>query len=159
MVAQAVGEIQISKENTGTDVITPLLTNDSSRLGYVAPASRTNPQEHDTHLKFLEGGFAIDEKEIIHISFKPGAAVVVESEESKAFFEVTIVDKLTGKERTSALTFDNMTGFTFTGAVDITCRANERNAIASFEVPSNQQYILGKKDGQGRVYVYLGDNS
>ena len=156
--AQANGEIQIGKLNSGTGVFTPMITNDSSRLGYVAPASRTNPQEQDTPVAFLEGGVAVDEKEIIQIKYKPGAQVVVESEESKFFMEVTIVDKLTKQERTSALTFDNMTGFTAAGTVDITARAGVLNDIATFEVPSNQQYILGKRDGNGKLYNYLGDN-
>ena len=86
------------------------------------------------------------------------AELIIESEESKFFLEVTIKDKLTGAERTSAITFDSMTGFTSAGTVDIACRAGVLNTIATFEVPSNQQYILGRKDGQAKVYAYLGDN-
>jgi hypothetical protein len=159
--AQEHGTIEIRKKNTGSGRILPLKTQRTEILGYVAPASRTNPQEQDERLMFLEGGVAVDEKELIQVVFIADAADTIESEESKFHMDVTIVDKNSGAERSSALTFENMseTAFTVAGTVDIAHTAGQEVIVAEFLVPSGQQYILGKKDGRGKIYAYLGDDT
>jgi hypothetical protein len=157
--AQEHGLIEIRKKNTGSGATLPLKTQRSEILGYVAPASRTNPQEQDEKISFLEGSKAIDEKERLEVWFIADGADTIESEESKFHLDITIVDKNTGAERSSALTFENMTGFTSGGTVDKVHTAGQELLVAYVEVPSGQQYILGKKDGQGKVYCYLGDDT
>ena len=153
------GIIKIQKRNPSTDSITVLKKQRSEILGYVAPASRTNPQEQDERLMFLEGSKAVDEKELLEVVFKADAADTIESEDSKLHIDVTIVDKNTGRELASALTFEDMTGFTVAGTADIACRASEDTRVAYYEVPNGQQVILGRKDGRGKIYCYIGDDT
>lgn len=157
--AQEHGEVLIRKYNTGSDKRESLKTQRTEILGYVAPSSRNNPQEQDEPLNFLEGGKAIDEKELVEVWFKADATDVIESEESKFHCDITIIDKQTGNERTSALSFENMTGFTAGGTVDTTANASTEVLVAKFEVPTGQQYVLGRKDGRGKIYAYLGDDT
>lgn len=157
--AQILGNWKIGKFNQATEVFKPLITADAKKLGYKAPASRDNPQEQDQPVLFLEGGVAIDEKEILQIKYQPNAAAVAESEESEFSLDVTIVDKKTGTERTDTITFNNkLVGFTSAGAVDLTLPASQDTVIATYEIPTDQQVVLGRKDGRGKLYAYLGDN-
>lgn len=153
------GVIRLRKFNQATKATKTLKEQRSEILGYVAPASRTNPQEQDEKLLFLEGGLAVDEKELLEIVFIPDLADTIESEESKLHIDITIVDKKTGIETPSALTFDSMTGFTSSGTVDIALRALEEARIAYYEVPNGQQIVLGRRDGRGKIYTYLGDDT
>lgn len=157
--AQEHGLIQVTKFNQGSKIRTPLKEQRTEILGYVAPASRTNPQEQDEPLQFLEGGLAIDEKELLEVWFIGDALDIIESEESKLFMDVTIKDKKTGRELPTAITFQNMTGFTSGGTVDWTCPADSPVRVAYYEVPNGQQIILGRKDGNGKMYAYLGDDT
>jgi hypothetical protein len=157
--AQEHGMIRITKFNQATKVRTPLKEQRSEILGYVAPASRTNPQEQDERVAFLEGGYAIDEKELVEVQFVADAADTIESEESKLHIDVTIVDKKTKRELPSSLNFENMTGFKAGGTVDIACREAEDTRVAYYEVPAGQQIVLGRKDGRGKIYCYLGDDT
>lgn len=155
--AQEHGFIQIQKYNQGSKQRLPLKEQRTEILGYVVPASRNNPQEQDETLQFLEGGLAIDEKERLEVWFTADASDVIESEESKLHLDVTIVDKKTGRELPSALTFASLTGFT--GTTDITTPENAPVLVAYYEVPTGQQIVLGRKDGRGKIYAYLGDDT
>lgn len=157
--AQEHGLIQIQKFNQGSKVRLPLKEQRSEKLGYVVPASHTNPQEQDEPLNFLEGGLAVDEKELLEVWFTADSTDIVESEESKFSSDITIVDKKSKRELPSALTFDSMTGFTAAGTVDTTCTAGYPVRLSYYEVPVSQQIVLGRKDGKGKVYVYLGDDT
>ena len=157
--AQEHGMIQITKFNQGDKSRLLLKEQRTEILGYVAPASRTNPQEQDERLQFLEGSLAVDEKELLEIQFIADSDDTIESEESKLHIDCTIVDKTTGKETPTALNFENITGFKSGDTVDIACRSGEATRIAYYEVPSNQQIVLGRKDGRGKFYCYLGDDT
>lgn len=157
--AQEHGLVQIQKFNQGSKVRMPLKEQRTEILGYVAPASRTNPQEQDEKLLFLEGGAAVDEKELLEVWFTADATDIIESEESKLFMDITIRDKKSGRELPSAITFDSMTGFTVAGTVDTTCTAAYPVRVAYLEVSVGQQIALGRKDGKGKLYVYLGDDT
>jgi hypothetical protein len=157
--AQEHGFLQIQKYNQGSKQRIPLKEQRTEILGYVAPASRTNPQEQDETLQFLEGGLAVDEKELLEVWFTGDSVDIIESEESKLHIDVTIVDKKTGRELPSALTFENFTGFTSAGTVDITCPASSPVRVAYYEVPTGQQLVLGRKDGRGKIYAYIGDDT
>ena len=157
--AQEKGTIQITKFNPGTKIRIPLKEQRTEILGYVAPGSRTNPQEQDEKLLFLEGGLAVDSQELLEVWFIADSADTIESEESEFFIDVTIKDKNSARELPSALTFGNMTGFTSAGTVDIPHTAGQQVRVAYYEVPNNQQLILGRKDGRGKVYCYLGDDT
>ncbi len=157
--AQEHGEVQIVKFNQGSKIRTPLKIQRTEILGYVAPSSRTNPQEQDEPLQFLEGGLAVDEKELLEVWFIADSADIIESEESKLHMDVTIVDKKTGREMPTAITFENMTGFKSGDTVDISLTASEPRRVAYYEVPSGQQIILGRKDGRGKIYAYFGDDT
>lgn len=153
------GTVQLQKYNQGSKQRIPLKEQRTEILGYVAPASRTNPQEQDERISFMEGGLAVDEKELLEVWVTTDGTDIIESEESKLHLDITIVDKKTGRELPSALTFENITGFTVAGAVDVTCTAGSPVRVAYYEVPTGQQIVLGKKDGNGKVYCYLGDDS
>lgn len=157
--AQEAGEIQLIKFNPTTKQRTPLKVQRSEILGYVAPASRTNPQEQDEKIQFLEGSLAVDENEWLEVWVEADAADIIESEESKLHLDVTLVDKKTGQELPSAFSFENMTGFTAAGTVDITLVAGEPRRIAKVQASSGQQIVLGRKDGRGKFYCYLGDDT
>jgi len=157
--AQEHGLIQVTKFNQGSKIRTTLKDQRSEILGYVAPASRTNPQEQDEKLLFMEGGLAVDEKELIEIFFIADSADVIESEESKLHMDVTLIDKRTKRELPSALTFNDMTGFTSAGTVDITCAAGSPTRVCYYEVPAGMQIVLGRRDGRGKMYCYLGDDT
>ena len=157
--AQESGILQIMKFNQGSKIRTPLKEQRTEILGYVAPASRTNPQEQDEKLLFLEGGMAIDEKELLEVWFIPDAADSIESEESTLHMDITIFDKTSGRELPSALTFDSMIGFKVADTVDIVHTAGQQVRVAYYEVPNGQQIALGRKDGRGKIYTYLGDDT
>jgi hypothetical protein len=157
--AQEHGMIQIVKFNQASKQRTPLKEQRTEILGYVAPSSRTNPREQDEVLNFLEGGLAVDEKELLEIWFIPDASDIVESEESKAHLDITIRDKKSGRELPSSMNFEIMTGFTVAGTVDLNVYAGAPVRVAYYEVPNGQQIILGRKDGNGKAYVYLGDDT
>jgi len=153
------GIIQVTKFNQGSKIRTPLKEQRTEILGYVAPASRTNPQEQDEKIGYVEGGLAIDEKELLEVWFISDAADIVESEESKLHLDMTIIDKKSGRRLPSALTFDSMAGFTVAGADDITCPAGSPVRLAYYEVPNGQQIALGREDGRGKMYTYIGDDT
>lgn len=157
--AQEHGEVIVYRYNQGSKVRTPLKIQRSEILGYVAPASRTNPQEQDEPINFQEGGQSANEKDLIEVWFKSDAADTIESEESKFHVDVTIFDKVSKREIPSSLNFENMTGFTSAGTVDIALSAGEERRVASYEVPSNQMIALGRKDGRGKMYCYFGDDT
>lgn len=157
--AQEHGEVSLQKFNQGSRVRTPLKVQRTEILGYKTAANRTNPQEEDEKLLFLEGGLAIDEKELLEFWFTADALDIIESEESTFFCDITVVDKKSGRELPSALTFANLTGFTAAGTVDTTCPAGSPIRVAYYEVPTGQQIVLGRKDGRGKMYAYLGDDT
>jgi len=157
--AQESGIVQITKFNQGSKIRTPLKEQRTEILGYVAPGSRSNPQEQDEKLQFLEGGLAVNEKELLEVWFISDATDIIESEDSTLHIDVTIKDLNTGRELPTALTFASMTGFTVAGTVDITCPAGSPVRVAYYEVPAGQQLILGRKDGKGKIYNYLGDDT
>lgn len=157
--AQEHGVITLHKFNQASKTRRPLKEQRTEILGYVAKASRTNPQEQDERLQFLEGGMAVDEKELLEVWFVPDAADTIESEESFLHMDITLVDKKTGQELPSALTFESMTGFTLAGTVDVAHIAKGEVRIAYYEVPVGTQLVLGRKDGRGKIYCYLGDDT
>lgn len=157
--AQEHGKILIQKYNQGAKTRAVLLEGNTRKLGYVAPASHSNPQEQDFPVNWLEGRVGIDEKERLEVWFKSEAADIIESEESQLQLDVTVIDKKTGREVPSTLSFEDFTGFTVGGTVDITCAAGAETQVAYYEVPTGQQIALGRRDGKGKIYAYLGDDT
>lgn len=153
------GEVSVRVYNPANKNSRLLITRNSRIVGYVAPASHTNPQEQDEKIAFGEGGVAVDEKQYLEVWFKPEAADIIESGESTLLLDITIVDKRTGVRVTQTLTFENMTGFTSAGTVDLSLLASEDRRVAYYEVPTGSQLILGHPNQRGKFYCYLGDDT
>lgn len=155
--AQEHGEISFQFESAnGFGQKIPLKA-DSSRIGHVAPVSATDRRQM-LPILFRHGGVVLDESGIVRVLFKANAADVIESEESKLMLDVTLINKATGTLQSTTLTFDNMTGFTSAGTVDLTHVADQTIEVARYTVPAGTQLVLGNPV-DGRAYCYLGDDT
>lgn len=157
-MAQENGMIRLQVFNQASKNRRVLKEQRSEILGYVAPASRTNPREQDELLDYNTGG-VIDENEVLELWGVMDAVDTIESEESKLHFDVTLRDKRSGQLQESALNFENMEGFTVAGAVDIPHIAGQEIKIATYVVPTGTEIKLGRRNGQGKYYCYLGDDT
>lgn len=155
--AQEHGEIIIQRTR-GIGGRVPMKVQRSEILGYVAPASRTNPQEQDEKLIYREGG-TVEEKQRLEFWFKSDSLDIIESEESKFHLDITERNIQSKDKISKALTFENMTGFTNAGAIDVTCPLGTETIVAYYEVPAGRELVLGRPDGRGKIYAYLGDDT
>jgi hypothetical protein len=89
--------------------------------------------------------------------FLSDAADTLESEESGAQIGCIMLDEKTGKPVSKkVITFENMTGFTSGGTVDIACGAGTEQRIAYYDVPRG---LLLALDPEYKPHVYMGDDT
>jgi len=151
------GEIIVQFESADGSKSASPLRQRSERLGYVAPGSATDRRQM-TPIAFRHGGAELDENGIVRVFFKADAADIIESEESSLLLDVTLINKATGSRTPTQLTFENMTGFTAAGTVDITLLAGAIAQVAYYTVPAGNILVLGHEI-DGRAYAYIGDDT
>lgn len=90
------------------------------------------------------------------IYFTPDAAVVIESEESQMELPCVLYDSAGNIIGRKTLTFNNTTGYTAAGTVDITIGAGVPGRICYYDVPRG---VLLGIDANGKPRAYMGDNA
>lgn len=96
----------------------------------------------------------------IVISFTADATDIVESEECSLKLPIVLYEDVNGRPgrivSNQVLTFDNMTGFTAAGTVDITATAAVPARICYYDVPRG---LIAGLDPRGKFHVYMGDDA
>jgi len=90
------------------------------------------------------------------IFFTSDAADIIESEECALMLPILLSDAAGNVVQKKVLTFDNMTGFTAAGTVDITCAANIPQRVCYWDVPRG---LIASLDFSGKFHAYIGDDS
>jgi len=156
-MAQEHGQILIQFESAdGSRQHVPLKA-DTHRAGYDAIADATDRRQ-EMPLAFKHGGVGCGENGYVRVLFDADASDVVESEESSLRLDVTLINNKTGAMQPTTLTFENMTGFTSGGTVDVTHLASQIVQLAYYQVPAGNTLVLGHPI-DGRFYCFLGDDT
>jgi hypothetical protein len=94
----------------------------------------------------------------IAVEFASDAADIIESEECACDFQIDLYSLATGQKlSTKTLTFDNMTGFTTAGTVDITyATAGDRHPVSYYSVPNGMYAMLTPG---AKYHFYIGDDT
>jgi len=156
--AQEHGKVYVQFQSAdGSRSATPIEA-DTHTIGHAAPASATDRRQFYP-LAFKHGGVKLAGDGKIRLLFKSTAADVIESEESAAYIDCTLINQKTGAMQPVTVALDDMTGFTSGGTVDLTLIAGQTTEVAYYTVPSGSDLVLGHPSGLGKAYVYFGDDT
>lgn len=93
----------------------------------------------------------------ILVYFTSDAADTIESEDCGAHIPIILYDEKTGKPvQNKTLTFNNMTGFTVAGTVDIVCAAGVPVRVCYYDVPRG---LVAGLDPRGKIHAYMSDDT
>ena len=90
------------------------------------------------------------------VYFRSDAADIIESEDSRWSIPMILLNDQNQQIGRKILTQENMTGFTRSGTVDVTCAADVPARLAYWDVPRG---VVAVMDPNGKIYAYLGDDS